>query len=453
MKSIVNAQIVNEGRTFKGSLKIDGAVIAEVAPEGSPFEPEGEIIDAAGRYVIPGVIDEHVHFRDPGLTQKADIASESRAAAVGGVTSFFDMPNTKPQTTSLNDLADKMKLGEAKSLVNYAFYIGATNDNMVELEGVDASLVPGIKVFMGASTGNMLVEDAKTLDGIFQLAHNRNLPLVAHCEDTSQIMCNEAAVKASVGDNAGVEYHPIIRNAKECLDSTHKALDLAMSSGAQLLVAHVSTGEEIEEISRCSGNNVKAEVCVAYLCFNDDDYAKLGARIKCNPAIKSAEQQSALTAALRDGKVFTIATDHAPHLISDKCGGVFSATSGVPSVQFSLPLMLQLTENGATDIEQVVELMCHNPARFFGVRHRGFIREGYKADLVMLERMAEPYAISDADVVSKCGWTPYAGRKLNWRVAATMCNGTLVYRHGEGFTSPAYRGEAIEFNHDDNTTL
>lgn len=453
MISIVNAQIVNEGETFRGSLKIDGTVIAEVAREGCPFEPEGEVIDAQGRYVIPGVIDEHVHFRDPGLTQKADMLTESRAAAAGGVTSFFDMPNTKPQTTGLAELSGKMALGAEKSLVNYAFYIGATNDNLQALEQVDARAVPGIKVFMGASTGNMLVEDAQTLDAIFSLARKRSLPVVTHCEDTAQIVRNEAQVRATVGEDAGVEYHPIIRNAKECLDSTRKALQLASRSGAKLLVAHVSTGEEMDEIAHSGHHNVRAEVCVSYLCFNDGDYPAMGGRIKCNPAIKTAADQAQLTAALSDGRAFTIATDHAPHLLSDKSGGVFKATSGMPSVQFSLPLMLQLVERGALGIDRVVELMCHNPAQFFGVRQRGFIRPGYKADLVMLDRLAQPYTVSDADVVSKCGWTPYAGQRLNWRVSATMCNGTVVYRHGDGFTAPNYRGEAIEFNHDDNAAI
>ncbi len=453
MISVVNALIVNEGRIFKGSLKISGTAIAEVAQDGCPFEPEGDVVDAGGRYVIPGVIDEHVHFREPGLTQKADIGSESRAAAAGGVTSFFDMPNTKPQTTGLAELGGKMELGRTRSLVNYAFYIGATNGNLPSLERVPVSSVPGIKLFMGASTGNMLVEDTKTLDGIFRLARTRNLPVVVHCEDTAQIVRNEANVRALAGEDAGVEYHPVIRNAKECIDSTRKALELAASSGARLLVAHVSTGAEIEEIARCGGNNVKAEVCVAYLCFNDGDYRTLGARIKCNPAIKSSVCQTELIAALRDGKVFTVATDHAPHLLGDKCGGVFTAASGMPSVQFSLPLMLQLAERGAVDITQVVELMCHNPARFFGVKRRGFIRKGYKADLVMLEHLAEPYTVTDDDVISKCGWTPYAGQELNWRIAATMCNGTVIYRKDRGFTAPEYRGEAIEFDHDSDTAI
>lgn len=453
MVSIINAQIVNEGRVFKGSIQIDGTLITAVVPDGMPFQAVGDVIDADGRYVIPGVIDEHVHFREPGLTSKGDILSESRAAAAGGVTSFFDMPNTKPQTTSLEELDNKMALGKARSLVNYAFYIGATDDNLPTLEKVTASSVPAIKLFMGASTGNMLVDNDEALESIFRIARSRNLPVVTHCEDSAQIARNEARILAEVGQDAGVEYHPVIRDEKECLDSTRRAIELATHSGAALLVAHVSTSREIEEIACCGAGNVKAEVCVAYLCFNDSDYPTLGSRIKCNPAIKSAECQAGLLDALRKGMVTTVATDHAPHLLADKEGGVFSATSGMPSVQFSLPLMLQLTDRGIIDIIKVVEVMCHNPSRFFGVKQRGFIREGFKADLVVLNHLTAPHTITDSDVVSKCGWTPYIGQKLNWQVATTICNGTVVYTNDKGIIAPEYRGEAIEFDHDNDKAI
>lgn len=448
MISIVNALIVNEGRVFRGNLKIDHGVITEVAEEGSVFVSQGDVIDAQGHYVIPGVIDEHVHFRDPGLTQKADILSESRAAAAGGVTSYFDMPNTKPQTTDNEHLVAKQQLGADKSLVNYAFYIGATNDNLEELRKVDARRMPAIKVFMGASTGNMLVEKAESLKEIFSLAHQRHLPVVTHCEDTSQIVANESQIRATVGEEAGVEYHPVIRNEKVCLDSTLRAMDLARQSGADLLVAHVSTAKEIDEIAHCGLDNIKAEVCVAYLYFNDQDYLTLGGRIKCNPAIKSAQCQDGLLQALRRGDVYTVATDHAPHLLADKQGGVFKATSGMPSVQFSLPLMLQLVDRGLIDITRVVEVMCHNPARFFRVSKRGFVRPGYKADLVILNHLEAPYTLSDSNVISKCGWTPFVGQRLNWQVSTTLCNGVIVYDSSRGFTAPDYRGEAIEFDHD-----
>ena len=332
--------------------------------------------------------------------------------------------------------------------MNYAFYIGATNDNASVLEQVAPSEVPAIKLFMGASTGNMLVENPCALHQIFDIASQRHLPIVTHCEDTAQIAINEAKIKSAVGPDAGVEYHPVIRNEKVCADSTRKAVTLALDSGAKLLVAHVSTGAEIAEITRAGAPNIKAEACVAYLYFCSDDYAKLGGRIKCNPAIKEVANQEALLKALGGGEVYTVATDHAPHLLADKEGGVFKATSGMPSVQFSLPLMLQLVDRGLIGITKVAELMSHNPARFFGVVRRGFIRPGYKADLVIVDHLPQAHTITDADVVSKCGWTPYAGKQVNWQINTTVCNGTIVYRRDEGFTAPDYRGEAIEFEHD-----
>lgn len=447
MISIVNAQIVNEGRVFKGNLKIDGSILAEVVQEGALFTAEGEVIDAKDRYVIPGVIDGHVHFREPGLTQKADIESETRAAAAGGVTSFFDMPNTVPQTTSLATHDAKLGLGAQKSLINYAFYVGATNDNIDVLRNVDSSQIPAVKLFMGASTGNMLVEKADALANIFLLAKERGLPVVAHCEDSLMIAHNEARIKSEAGKDAGVEYHPVIRDEAVCLSSTLKAIELAQKSGAHLMVAHVSTARELEAITQTQAQ-VSAEVCVSYLYFNSNDYRTLGGRIKCNPAIKSPLDQAGLLAALGQGKVCTIATDHAPHLLADKQGGVFEATSGMPSIQFSLPLMLQLVDRGVVDMATVVALMCHNPARYFGVKQRGFIRKGHKADVVILNHLAQPYTITDADVLSKCAWTPYAGQKVNWQVETTFCNGVRVFQNGLGITAPDYRGEAIEFDHD-----
>lgn len=450
MISIVNALIVNEGRVFRGSLKIDGTVLAEVASEGDDFVAEGEVVDAQGCYVLPGVIDEHVHFREPGLTQKADIRNESRAAAAGGVTTFFDMPNTVPQTTTLAEFEQKRRLGTHNSLVNYAFYIGATNDNAEVLQQIDTTAIPAIKVFMGASTGNMLVEKENALNRIFDIAARRRLPIMAHCEDSALIARNEARVKSTVGQDAPVEYHAVVRNEEVCLNSTRKAIALARQSGAELLVAHVSTAAELKEIA-AAGKNINAEACVAYTCFSSDNYASLGGRIKCNPAIKSEADRQYLRGALSRGEVLTVATDHAPHLLSDKQGGAFTATSGMPSVQFSLPLMLQLVEEGVVDVPRVAELMCHNPARYFGVVGRGFIRPGYKADLVLVRRTEKPHVIADADVVSKCGWTPYVGVSTNWRVETTLCNGTVVYRYDKGFVAPDYRGEAVEFKHEENS--
>ena len=449
MISILNALIVNEGRVIKGNLKIADTLLTEVKPVGEPFVAEGEVIDAEGYYVMPGVIDEHVHFREPGLTQKADIQSETKAAAAGGVTTFFDMPNTKPQTTNVASLDEKIGLGAEKSLINYAFYLGATNDNIEELRAVDTTKIPAVKLFMGASTGNMLVENQESLKDVFDVAKAKGLPVVTHCEDSEMIAANEARIRSAVGDDAGVEYHPVIRDEAVCLSSTRKALSLAQESGVRLLVAHVSTAAEVEEITKCAAD-VKAEVCVSYLYLNSNDYATLGGRMKCNPAIKTPEDQQHLLRSLTDGKIYTIATDHAPHLLADKQGGVFKATSGMPSLQFSLPLMLQLTDRGVLDVETVARLMSHNPAHYFGVQRRGFIREGYKADLVLLKHLDQPHTITDADVESKCAWTPFAGQQTNWQVEATFCNGTRVYQHGQGFVASEYRGEAVEFDHGHN---
>jgi len=446
MISITNAKIVNEGRVFSGNVKIDGDLIVEIAAEGEPFEAEGEVVDAQGAYLMPGVIDEHVHFREPGLTDKADMLSETTAAAAGGVTTFFDMPNTKPQTTTLEALDDKYKLAAEKSRINYAFYIGATNDNAEVLEGVNPADVPAVKLFMGASTGNMLVEKADALDKVFDIAKSKGLPVVAHCEDSQMIAENEAETKAEEGENAPVECHTYIRNEFVCLCSTLKAINLALKHETQLLVAHVSTQVELEAIAE-AGPLVSAEGCVQYLYFSMDDYDKLGGRIKCNPAIKTRDDQLALRKALTDGRLLTIATDHAPHLLADKQGGVFKATSGMPGIQFSLPLMLQLTDRGTLPIEQVAQLMSHNPAEYFHLQQRGFIRKGYKADLVLVKHLDQPHTIADSDVMSKCGWTPFKGKKTNWQVEATYCNGTLVYQHGAGIIAPDYRGEKAEFAH------
>ena len=397
-------------------------------------------------FILPGVIDEHVHFREPGMTEKGDMASESRAAAAGGVTSLFDMPNTKPQTTTRDALRDKLALAASQSIINYGCFIGATNDNAAELQTIDSTLVPGIKVFMGASTGNMLVDDAETLDNIFALAAERGLPIVAHCEDSALIERNTERAIREHGADAGVELHPIIRNEEVCLSATRKAIALAEKHGTQLLVAHVSTGKEIPLIT-LSRSNIKAETCVSYLTFCDKDYALLGSRIKCNPAIKSEADRLALRQALADGRINCIATDHAPHLLTDKQGGVLQAASGMPSVQFSLVMMLQLADEGWLSVPQVAQLMCHNPAQLFGVEKRGFLRPGMKADITIVHHLDRPHTISDEEVVSKCGWTPYAGLQTHWQVEETICNGTTIYRHGQVTDTTPRAAQQIRFSH------
>lgn len=436
---IISGNIVNEGRVFEGRITIEGDSIVDVVEMKDTTR-------STDVFIMPGVIDEHVHFREPGLTDKGDIESESRAAAAGGVTSFFDMPNTKPQTTTSDALRDKLALAARKSLINYACFIGATNDNAHELMAADTTLVPGIKLFMGASTGNMLVDDDKTLDDIFAMAAERGLPVVAHCEDSAMIAHNTERIIKEHGREAGVEWHPVIRNEEVCLSSTRKAVALAEKHGTQLLVAHVSTGREIPLITLSRGN-VKAETCVSYLTFCDKDYALLGGRIKCNPAIKSESDRLALRQALADGRIHCIATDHAPHLPADKQGGVFKAASGMPSVQFSLVMMLQLADEGWLSLPQVAELMCHHPAQLFGVEGRGFLRPGMKADITIVRHLDKPHTISDGEVLSKCGWTPYAGQQTRWQVEQTICNGTTVYSRDHGIDDTLQAARQITFNH------
>lgn len=438
---IKNATIVNEGQSRKGSLAIDDEYIAEISYGENSSQPEtsfDKTIDASGCLVLPGLIDDHVHFREPGLTDKADIESESRAAAAGGVTSYFDMPNTKPQTTTLEALAEKQRLAALKSHVNYAFFIGATNDNIDTLTAIDPHAVPGVKLFMGSSTGNMLVDREEALERIFSTVR---LPIMAHCEDTDTIDRNMAEAKATCGDDPAITMHPRIRSEEACYRSTLLAVTLAKRHGARLHVAHLTTARELELFAP-RDERITAEAVVAHLYFTDEDYARLGARIKVNPAVKTAADRAALQRALTDGRITIVGTDHAPHLLSQKQGGCAKAASGMPMVQFSLPTMLELVDNGVLTVERMVELMCHNPARLFEVRSRGFLRRGYKADMVIVRPNA-PWTVTPCVIESKCGWSPMEGHTYNWRVEKTLCNGHVVYdgtavdRH--------YTGQHLEF--------
>lgn len=438
---IYGGTIVNEGQVRKGSIVIADGLIESIsydinAPRGH-FTNE---VDASGCFVIPGVIDEHVHFREPGMTAKADIESESRAAAWGGVTSFFDMPNTIPTTTSTDAWRQKMTLAAAKSHINYALFFGATPTNSDVFGSLDRHRLPGIKLFMGASTGNMHVDDDSSLHSVFRAAAAVDLPLMVHCEDTKQIDTNMAAAKAAYGNDPPISLHPMIRSAKACFDSTKKAVALAEEHGTRLHVAHISTAGELSFFGK--NPNITAEAVVPHLLFCDDDYAALGPLIKCNPAVKTRADRTALRHALLDGRITTIGTDHAPHLLADKQGGCVRASSGIPMVQFSLPLMLQLVDEGVLTIERVVELMCHAPARLFSVRRRGFIREGYAADIAIVSH-GEPWRVTPQLIQNKCGWSPLVGRALNWKVMQTWCNGHLIYNKGR--FDPSSRGQAIEF--------
>lgn len=438
---IKNATIVGEGHRFVGSLVTEDHRIAEIV-EGQDVEPSvpaDEIINAEGCYLLPGVIDTHVHFREPGLTHKADIESESRAAAAGGVTTFLDMPNNTPQTTTIEALRDKLELAYHKSHVNFGFYIGATNFNLSEIMHINPRKVCGIKLFMGASTGNMLVDNPDSLRDIFECA---KMPIVAHCEDTAAICKNMERIKEQYGEDPDVALHAVIRNEDVCYKSSSTAAKLAAETGARLHIAHISTAKELQLI-KPSLPNITAEACVPHLLFCDEDYARLGSRIKCNPAIKSRKDREALRKALTSGKIFTVGTDHAPHLLREKAGGCIKAVSGMPMIQFSLISMLELTEQNILSIEQVVELMCHNPARLFDIENRGFLREGYVADLTLVRPKAY-WTLTPNRIESKCGWSPLEGHTFHWQVEKTFCNGFMIYNQGH-ITNTDFHGQAVTY--------
>ena len=431
--------IVNEGRTFNGSLVIEDERITQII-EGNhtPEASYDEVIDASGCFVLPGVIDDHVHFREPGLTEKADMETESRAAAAGGVTTYFDMPNTVPQTTTLEALEEKFALAATKSHVNYSFFFGATNDNASLFPQLDIHRIPGIKLFMGSSTGNMLVDRREALECIFSTAP---LPIMAHCEDTDIINRNMAEARQRYGDDPQVTHHPEIRSEEACYESSRLAVELAVKHHARLHIAHLTTAKELDLLST-SPDNITAEATVAHLYFSDRDYQDLGTRIKCNPAIKTEHDREALREALNDGRIAVIGTDHAPHLLSQKEGGCARAASGMPMIQFSLVTMLELVDQGVLSLERLVELMCHNPARLFEVRLRGFIREGYQADIVIV-RPDTGWIVTKDCIQSRCGWSPMEGHMYLWRVERTLCNGHTVYEQGR--VDASYVGQSVAF--------
>ena len=437
--TITNATIVNEGRRFFGAIVIKDDRIAEIIEGNYTPSSSDHVVDAAGCFVLPGVIDDHVHFREPGLTHKADIESESRAAAYGGVTSYFDMPNTVPQTTTLEALEDKFQLGAQKSHVNYSFFFGATNDNYTLFSKLDPHRIPGIKLFMGSSTGNMLVDRDEALNNIFASA--APLPIMAHCEDTGIINRNMAEFKAHYGDDPGIWAHPLIRSEEACMTSTMKAIELAIRHDARLHVAHVTTAAELEMFAPFT-SMITAEATVGHLYFSLVDYERLGAQIKVNPAIKNFRDCYALREGLTDGHVSVIGTDHAPHLLEEKQGGAAKAVSGMPMIQFSLVTMLELVDEGVLPLERLVELMCHNPARLFDVSERGYLRPGYKADIVIV-RKGEPWKVTEDVIQSKCKWSPMMGHEYHWQVRDVFCNGCHLLSP-DGFDSK-YRGEAIQF--------
>ena len=440
---ICNPTIVNNGESFRGHIIISKGKITNIIRNGK--RPNGKfdrVIEAEGLYLIPGVIDNHVHFREPGLTEKATIYSESRAAAAGGVTSYMDMPNTVPQTTTIEALKEKFAIAAENSLINYSFYFGVTNTNTNRLSKLNPRRVCGIKLFMGSSTGNMLVDETAKLEEIFRIA---SIPLAVHCEDSATIEKNAKKVIAAVGNNPDVTYHPQIRNTAACYNSTKTAVELAKKYGTRLHILHISTKKELSLLSKAAigYKKITSEATPAHLTFCSDDYARLGTKIKCNPAIKSADDRNALRRAINNGAIDLIGTDHAPHLLKDKEGGALTATSGMPSIQFSLLAMLELVDKGIFSIETLVEKMCHAPAKIFEINKRGYIKRGYFADFVLL-RPNTPHTIEKRDIISKCGWSPFEGETFNWTVAQTWVNGECAYE--EGTINNDVKGKMLTFD-------
>lgn len=427
---IKNANIVNEGKIFKGDILIEGEYIKEINDSISAKSSDVYVVDAEEKYILPGVIDDQVHFREPGLTHKANIATESKAAIAGGITSFIEMPNTNPQTTTVEKLEEKFEIAAQTSSANYSFMFGGTNDNLEEILKVDSKNVAGLKLFLGSSTGNMLVDDPKVLEKIFK---STDMVISVHCEDEATIKKNFQEHLKKFGEDIPMKYHPIIRSEEACYLSSSKAIELAKKTGARLHVFHLSTGKETNLFSNkvpLKDKRITAEVCIHHLWFNDDYYDKKGTLIKWNPAVKSEKDRTELWEALLDDRIDVIATDHAPHTIEEKNNVYTSAPSGGPLVQHALPAMLEMYHKEKISIEKIVEKMCHNPAILFQVEKRGYIREGYFADLVLVD-LNNPWTVNKDNILYKCGWSPFEGATFKSRITHTFLNGNLVYENAK----------------------
>ncbi|MDD2277836.1 MAG: dihydroorotase [Bacteroidales bacterium] len=441
---ITNATIINEGKHSLGNVLVNNGRIEKI--EFAPcdgVQTADTIIDASGKFLIPGVIDDQVHFREPGLTHKATIYTESKAAIAGGITSFMEMPNTMPQTTTLEELNKKHQIAAENSLANYSFYFGATNDNIDQITRVNPTLVCGVKVFMGSSTGNMLVDDPASLENIFKASP---VLVATHCEDEQTIKNNLKKFKEQFGDDIPFKYHPQIRSTEACYLSSSLAVKMAKKHNTRLHLLHLSTAKEMELLSNDAPLKEKlitAEVCVHHLWFNDKDYEKLGWRIKWNPAVKSETDRLALIDALKNDKLDVIATDHAPHTLAEKKNGYFQCPSGGPLVQHSLAAMLELVSRNILSIEMVVDKMCHAPSELFGIEERGFIREGYFADLVLVDPNLK-WKVTPKNILYKCGWSPFEDYTFGAKVTHTIVNGRLVYDNGT-FNEEA-KGQALTFS-------
>jgi dihydroorotase len=435
---IKNVMIVNEYAQFPGSVFIEKGTIRKILPEGSPltyYEYRAEVIDGKGKLLLPGIIDDQVHFREPGLTHKGDISTESRAAVVGGVTSYMEMPNTNPQIVTNELLEEKYKLADGRSYANYSFYLGATNDNIEEVKKLDIERSCGIKVFMGSSTGNMLVDQQQALEDIFS---NAKTVITTHCEDEETVQRNLKNAKEEYGDDIPFKMHPVIRSAEACYLSSSRAKSLADKHNAKLHILHLTTEKELELLNAGPDplqKNVTAEVCVHHLWFNDTDYSQKGSLIKWNPAVKTEQDRIALLQAVIDDRIDIIATDHAPHTLEEKQNSYLKAPSGGPLVQHSLLMMLEFYHRGWLSLEKIVQKMAHNPARLFKVWHRGFIKEGYWADLVMVDPNKETSVTKDS-LYYKCGWSPLEGYTFKSAITHTFVNGQLVAKDGKIVNNP-----------------
>jgi dihydroorotase len=441
---IKNATIINEGRSYKNDILINDEIISAIGSVDQNLLPASTtIIDATGLILIPGVIDDQVHFREPGFTYKGDIYSESKAALAGGVTSFMDMPNTNPQTVTIDLLNEKYLIGSENSYTNYSFYIGATNTNIDEVMKVDPSKVCGIKLFMGSSTGNMLVDDEHALRELFARV---SLPVTAHCEDEPTIRKNSESFRKKYGEDVPVKMHPLIRSREACFLSSSHAVNLAKEHNTRLHILHLSTADEMKLFSNnlpLKQKRITGEVCVHHLWFDESSYDELGTLIKWNPAIKTKFDRDALIDGVNNNLIDIVATDHAPHTLTEKGNSYFKAPSGGPLIQHSLVIMLELWHRKLFSLEKIVEMMCHNPAILFNIKERGFIREGYKADLCLVDPV-RPWTVTKENILYKCGWSPFEGQTFRSKVIYTIVNGTIVYDNG--FINEDFRGQRLLFD-------
>jgi dihydroorotase len=425
---IKNARIVTDMKVVEGDIYIEGDTIIEIADSISAKNADTNIIDVEGKYVLPGVIDDQVHFREPGLTHKGDIASESAAAVAGGITSFMEMPNTNPQTVTMKEWRSKMDIAARDSHANYAFMLGGTNQNLQEILDADKSQIPALKLFLGSSTGNMLVDDEDVLREIFS---NVKLRIALHCEDEDTIKKNLQVAIDTYGEDIPMDQHPVIRNVEACYKSSSRAIELAKETGARIHVFHLSTGKETSLFDNklpLDKKQITSEVCIHHLWFSDEDYARKGSHIKWNPAVKSPQDREQIWEALLDDRIDVIATDHAPHTLEEKSNTYLNCPSGGPLVQHALTAMLQFVHEEKISIEKVVQKMCHNPAILFDVAQRGYIKEGYKADLVIVDTN-NPWTVTKDNILAKCGWSPFEGVTFKSRITHTIVNGQLVYQN------------------------